>query len=159
MEQFEVKCRGCGKKLLTYSKGSCIRYRSPLKTCRKCGTKYADPRCREIALEGIPGDTFSITSYLVLAIIGGLILYRGIYLFGRHQLGTPDSMQWMMPTVISFIGAVMTIGGLIEMIAIWTGWKKKWFERLGRESEIRMQNKSYVFTLQSLGYDIPKKYL
>lgn len=71
MEQFEVKCRGCGKKLLTYSKGSCIRYRSPLKTCRKCGTKYADPRCREIALEGIPGDTFSITSYLVLAIIGG----------------------------------------------------------------------------------------
>lgn len=68
-------------------------------------------------------------------------------------------MQWMMPTVISFVGAVMTIGGLIELIAIWTGWKKKWFERLGRESEIRMQNKSYVFTLQSLGYDIPEKYL
>lgn len=159
METYEIKCEGCGKKLLTYSKGHFRRYKSPVKACKKCGRRYADPRCHEIAIEDIPSDTFSIPSYLILTLIGAFILYRGIRLSGMHQLGAPDAMQWMMPTVFCVLGFIMTVGGIVEIIVIVTGIKAGRFDRLKAESEKRLEDKSYVYTLQQLGYIIPEKYL
>ena len=66
MQEIEIRCKGCGKKLLKYSQSSFRKYGSPLKNCKKCGMRYADPRYREIAIEGVPKDTFSISSYLIL---------------------------------------------------------------------------------------------
>lgn len=159
MQQTEIRCRKCGKKLLTYSQINVRKYKSPLHTCKKCGTKYIDPRCHEIAIEGIPADTFQISSYVILMIFGALILYRGIYLFGMHQMGVPDSTQWILPSVFAMGGLVMIIGGIAEIVMIITGIKAQKYERLRRQSEDRLRNKSYVYTLQDLGYQIPEEYL
>ncbi|MDE6750465.1 MAG: hypothetical protein K2K21_15615 [Lachnospiraceae bacterium] len=159
MQSIEIRCKNCGKKLLKYEKSSTRKYKSPVKKCKKCGTKYADPRCHEIALEGIPEDTFNIPIYVIMVIIGALILYRGIHLFGVHQLGVPDAIQWLLPAFFSIIGVAMLIGSIVEIIAIKSGIKAKKYEKLRKESEERLSDKSYVYILQDLGYKVPEKYL
>lgn len=159
MKRYEIRCKNCGKKLLTYSKGCSVQYKSPVKICRKCGTMYADPRCHEIALDGIPPDTFSVRSNAVFAIIGALILYRGIYLFGKYQLGVPNKMQWMLPSVFVIWGAATAVWGIAEIILIVSGMKKRKFDALKRESEERLNDKNYAAVLRNLGYEIPEKYL
>lgn len=159
MEEYEIRCKGCGKRLLKYSKTSARKYKSPVKSCSKCGMRYADPRCHEIAIEGIPSDTFRISSYIFLAVAGALILYRGIYLFGMHQMGTPETMQWLLPTLFTVIGCIMLLGGLTECILIVTGIKRRRFDKLTKESEQRLADKGYVYLLQELGYQIPGKIL
>ncbi len=159
MQSIEIRCKNCGKKLLTYDQGSIRRYKSPVKNCKKCGTRYADPRCHEIAIEGIPGDTFYIPSYVIMVIIGALILYRGIYLFGVRQIGVPNGFQWFLPGFFTIAGAVMVIGGIVEIITIKTGRKTLKYEKLRKESEERLSDKSYAYILQDLGYQVPEKYL
>lgn len=159
MDIYGIKCKNCGKKLLTYSDGSFRKYKSPVKICKKCGTRYVDPRCHEIAIEGIPPDTFSLPSYLFLMIVGGLILYRGIYLFGGHQLGVSNEIQWLLPFTFVIMGTMMVIIGIVEIISIISGIKAKKFETLRKESEERLKDKSYVYVLQKFGYEIPEKYL
>lgn len=155
----EIKCRRCGKKLLTYDPNGFRRYKSPVKKCKRCGTIYADPRCHEIAIEGIPSDTFHIMPYIVMAVIGALILYRGIYVFQHFQLGTPERMQWLLPLFFVICGVILTAGGIIEVILIKTGFKAKKYDRLRQESEKRLNDRSYVYILQDLGYNVPEKYL
>ena len=144
---------------MTYSQAAFRRYGSPIRNCKKCGMRYADPRIHEIAIEGIPEDIFRISSYVILLIIGALILYRGVCLFGRHQLGVSDAIQWMLPSVFTIGGAVMVVDGIWEIISIVTGLKKKRFDKRREESEQRLADKSYVYMLRDLGYDIPEKYL
>lgn len=150
MGNYQINCKTCGRKLLTYSNGSIRQYKSPVKSCKKCGTKYLDPRCHEIALEGIPSDTFSITSYLILLVIGALVLYRGIYLFGMRQLGVTNGLQWLMPTLFVVMGAVMVIIGLIQIILIITGVKQRKYDRLMEESKNRLKDENYVNLLEAL---------
>lgn len=154
MEFITLKCKNCNKKLMTYIPPGSRKYKSPLKKCKKCGTEYLDPRCHEIAAEGIPKDVFSIPSYLVLTVIGGLVIWRGIYLFGMHPIGMTDSFQWFMPTVFTIMGIAFALGGIIEIIAILTGAKAKKYEKLRQESEERFLDNSYVQTLAELGYHI-----
>lgn len=158
MEYITLKCSHCEKKLLTYNPTS-RKYKSPLRKCKKCGTEYLDPRCHEIAAEGIPADTFSIPSYLVLIAVGGLIIWRGLYLFSRCYLNTSDSLPWLMPTVFTIMGSVFALGGILEIISIATGRKAERFERLRQESEERLLDNSYARTLLNLGYCIPEKYI
>lgn len=158
MQTIVIRCKKCGKKLLAYNQGGFRKYKSPVKQCKSCGIQYADPRCCEIALEGIPADVFSVSSYVVMAILGALILYRGIYLFGMHQLGVPNGLQWLLPSLFTICGAILVTGGIIEIISIKTGNKAEKFERLKRDSETRMNDRDYVHILQSLGYKIPEKY-
>ena len=159
MKSIEIRCKNCGKKLLSYDGTTSTRYESPVKTCKKCGTRYADPRCREMAIEGIPWDTFHIWPNVVFIIIGALILYRGIHLFGVHQIGTPDELQWLLPSFFTLIGVVIVIGSIVDIIAIKSGLKEKKYEKLRKESEERLSDKSYVYILQDLGYKVPEKYL
>lgn len=155
----KVKCNKCGKTLLTYDNGHFRRYKSPVKHCKKCGTVYADPRCHEIMVEGIPSDTFSYLSYFIMLIIGALIFYRGLVIFNSYQLGVPNQMQWLLPSVFIIIGLIMVIGGIWELISIKTGLKKKKFKKLALQSHERLKNKEYAYTLKQLGYKVPDKYL
>ena len=159
MAQVKIICKKCGKKLLSYDPPARIRYKSPVKKCPDCQTRYADPRCHEIAIEGIPRDTYNVRSYLFMIIIGGLILWRGIALFGMHALGEPDNVQWFMPTMFTIFGIILIIGGIIEIILIKTGIKQRKFDKLAKESEERLNDKSYAFILSDLGYNVPDKYL
>lgn len=159
MQTIELRCKNCGKRLLKYSQASIQRYKSPVKNCKKCGTRYADPRCHEIAIEGIPSDTFSISSYVIMMIIGALIFCRGIQLFGKYQIGIPNEIQWILPCLFVIIGAVMVVGSIVEIILIKTGRKAVKYDKLRAESENRLSDKRYVYILKDLGYKIPEKYL
>ena len=160
MASVTIHCKQCGKKLLSYEPQTHFRkYQSPVKTCPGCGARYADPRCHEIAIEGLPADTYRIGSYLVLIVFGAFMLYRGIVMMNRYQLGVPSAMQWMLPTVFVLAGIVCVVGGIIEIILIKTGKKQERFDRLTRESVQRLSDKSYAYTLQDLGYPVPEEYL
>lgn len=159
MKKIKIRCKQCGKKLLTYSQMSYRRYKSPINVCKKCGTRYADPRCHEIAVEGIPEDEFSASPRVITIIIGALVLCRGLYLFGMYEIGVPDNMQWLKPTIIAIAGLVIVLIGVAGIVAINSGIKEKKFEKLERESEQRLRNKNYARALQNLGYRVPKKYL
>lgn len=150
-------CSNCRKKLITYDNTSSKKYESPLKKCPKCGTLYIDPRCHELAAEGIPPAEFSIVSYIVLIIFGALVVWRGVYLLKRVQLGLPDEIQWLMPVVLIIMGAIFAIGGVVEIFFIKTGRKSRKFDRLYNESEDRLRDADYVESLRKLGYIIPEK--
>ena len=159
MEYITLKCRNCGKKLLTYTPKGFRKYESPLKKCKKCGTEYLDPRCHEIAAEGLPPDTYSIPSNVIMGIVGGLILWRGLYLFSVHQMGTAENIQWLYPTVFTVMGICFILCAIYQIIIILTGIKRKKFEKLRQESEERLLDYDYAKSLVLLGYSVPEKYL
>lgn len=159
MARYKIICRGCGKHLLTYNQNGSKKYESPIKVCKNCGTKYFDPRCCEIAIEGIPSDTFSIPSYTISMLIGIFMLYRGIHLFHMHELGMPDELQWLLPSILSIFGAIFTVVGLVEIFIILTGIKRRKFDRLIKDSRKRLEDKNYVYMLKSFGYEVPEEYL
>ena len=65
----------------------------------------------------------------------------------------------MLPTVFTITGIICVIGGIIEIISIKTGKKQERFDRLTKESIQRLSDKSYAYTLQDLGYQVPEEYL
>lgn len=148
---YEIYCKYCDSKLLKYDKWE-KKYKSPIATCKKCGKEYLDPRCHELAIEGIPEAEFKVANDLVLLIIGGLITWRGYYLFGMHMLGTPDSMQWVVPTVVLILGLAMVVAAFVDGIRILTGLKKRKFEKILEESQNRMKDDNYIQKLKELGY-------
>ncbi|MDE5764102.1 MAG: hypothetical protein K2I00_03960 [Ruminococcus sp.] len=154
---YVLYCSECRKKLLKYDNTRIRKYESPLKKCRKCHTEYIDPRCHELAVEGIPSDVFSISQYIFLIVFGALILWRGFYLLNRVQIGVPSETQWLMPAVIILFGIICTVGGIAEIISVKTGLKTKKYDRLYTESQERLKNPDYVNKLQNLGYEIRVK--
>ncbi|MGN0495309.1 MAG: hypothetical protein ACI4GW_03710 [Lachnospiraceae bacterium] len=148
---YEVHCKYCGKRLLKYEIWE-KKYKSPIATCKKCGKDYIDPRCHEIAFEGIPKAELKVTKDFVLLFIGALIIWRGYYLFGMHMLGTPDGMQWLLPSVVLLLGIVIVIASVVDAVAILTGVKKRKFEKLLEESHTRIKDESYLQKLEELGY-------
>lgn len=155
----KIVCKNCGKRLLSYNPSGFIRYKSPVKQCPKCYTRYLDPRCMEIAIHGIPKYTYSAGSYFFLTLFGAFMLYRGIILYNSYELGVPSEIQWLMPTVLTIGGIMLLVGGIVEIILIKSGKKLQRFERLTMESEKRLADKSYAFILKDLGYNVPDKYL
>lgn len=148
---YEIYCKNCNSKLLKYEKWE-RKYKSPVSICKKCGKEYLDPRSQELAVTGIPKREFKISKDIVLFIIGGLVTWRGHYLFGMHLLGTPDSVQWVIPAVVLLLGIVMLIASIIDALSIITGLKKRKYEKLLSESKERMNDDSYVTRLKELGY-------
>ena len=148
---YVIHCKQCGRKLLKYENWE-KKYKSPVATCKKCGTDYWDPRCHELAVEGIPEEEFKVTHDIVLLIIGALIAWRGFYLFGVRMLGTPDSMQRFLPTVVSLLGIVMVIAAVVDAIRIVTGIKKRKYDILLEESQKRLKDDDYYQKLVEIGY-------
>lgn|GEM_PF-794678 len=148
---YEMRCPSCGKKQFSYEARD-RRFGKVTKECKHCGAVYLDPRYHELAVEGIPKDEFGIGQFLLVMAIGGLILWRGRALFDMHQLGTPDEMQKFLPIAFMVIGALCIIGGIFEIVSIKTGLKQKRFQKKLKESEERLQNGGYKYTLEKLGY-------
>lgn len=159
MDICTLKCKHCNQKLLTYNKDGFKKYDSLVKVCKKCGTRYIDPKCYEIAIQGIPYETYSISSHVLLTVFGAYILYRGLYLLGTYQLEAPEEMQWLYPAMFITLGSILLLLGSVGIISIKSGRKAKKFDKLKKESEKRLNDKSYVYVLQDFGYQIPKKYL
>ncbi len=153
----EFKCPSCGKKLFTYEY-RIRKYGCLIKECKKCGSEYIDPRYYELALDGIPEDEFKMTPYVFMMILGGLITWRGLYLFRMRQLGMPDEMQWLLPTVFTILGIVLVIGAIVGMISLKTGLHKKKIERLMAESRARVSDMDYIRRLRRLGYKVDERF-
>ena len=151
----EFKCPSCGKKLFSYEPRM-RKYGEILKKCKKCGGEYLDPRCHELAVEGIPEDEFNYLSYVFMVLLGAFFIWRGIHNLHTYQLGVPSELQWLMPVVFILIGGACIIGAIAGMISIKTGLKRRKFERLLEESKRRMKDSSYVYSLKKLGYNIPE---
>lgn len=151
-----IYCSNCKKKLVSYDNTNVKKYESPLKKCPKCGELYIDPRCHELAAEGIPSVEFSIVSYVILSIVGALIVWRGVSLLDYVQLGMPEEVQWIMPAVLIVMGAILVLGGIVEILLIKTGRKARKFDRMYEESEERLRNAGYVRLLREHGYYVPE---
>ena len=151
----EFKCPSCGKKLFSYEPRM-RKYSEILKKCKKCGAEYLDPRCHELAVEGIPEDEFSYVSYIVMVPVGGFLIWRGIHNLHTYQLGVPSEAQWILPAFFILIGIACIIGAIAGMISIMTGLKRRRFDRMLEESKRRMKDSGYVYSLKKLGYIIPE---
>lgn len=158
MKTAKDRCPECGKKFFYYDERQ-FRYGSPVRECRKCGSQYIDRRYHEIAIEGIPSDQMSKKSYLIMMVIGALILWRGIHLVQYRPLGGSEVTRWFLPVVFIIMGAVMIIGGIIEIIMISNGSKAMKFEKIKSESEERLRDRSYAWTLKQEGYNVPEQFL
>lgn len=154
----ELICGSCGKKLLTYEIYT-RKYGSPLKECKKCGAQYIDPRFHELAAEGLPEAELKLSPAFVIMVFGGLVLWRGIHLTGMRELGVPEETQWFMPTMFIILGALLIIGGIVEIILIKCGAKEKKFKRLYEESRQRLSDKEYAHRLSLLGYPVPEEFM
>ena len=149
--ELEFHCPKCNKKLFKYYSRE-RKFGPMIYNCKHCGGRYVDPRYHELAIDGIPGDVFNIPQFIVTFIIGALLLWRGIYLFGVEFLNMPDFMQKFLPVVITVVGIGMMIASVVEIILIKTGIKKKKYIRLYNESLERLKKDSYIDELYMLGY-------
>lgn len=153
----EFRCPSCGKKLFTFEQRT-RKYGRIIQECKKCGAEYADPRYVELAIDGIPEDEFKVAPYLFMIVIGCLLIWRAKHLFGVHQLGVMEQMQWLLPTVFLLLGIAAIIGAIISIIMIKTGRRAKKLETLYQESIERMKDFGYVNKLRKFGYDIPDRF-
>lgn len=144
-------CKICGKKLFSYEVNQRM-YKSPLCTCKYCGTEYIDPRCQELAVTGIPAQELKPVRSVIFCVLGLLIGWRGYYLFGMRTIGLPENMQWFLPSVLLLLGGIMVIAGIVDFVRIITGAKKKKLEKMLEESKLRLQDEAYVMKLKQLGY-------
>ncbi len=149
----EFRCPSCGKKLFSYEQ-RIRKYGSPIKECKKCGAEYLDPRYYELAIDGVPEDEYKAGPYLFMVIVGILVTWRGLYLFRMRQLGTPEGMQWLMPTLFTVLGVVCIVAAVVGLILLKTGLHEKKINRLMDESRARIKDMSYVSRLKKLGYKV-----
>lgn len=153
----EFKCPSCGKKLFEYEMRM-RKYGSMVGRCKKCKALYLDPRMVELAITGIPEDEYHMGPYALLVVLGAFMIWRGLHMFTRFQLGVPSQVQWLMPSVILILGFAVAAGGVYELILIKTGGKVKKMQRLLEQSRKRLEDEAYVHTLRSLGVDVPPGY-
>ncbi len=79
-------------------------------------------------------------------------------MFGVHQLGVMQQMQWLMPSVFLIFGIAAIIGSVISIILIKTGKRAQKLEVLFMESKERMRDMRYVSKLRNFGYDVPQEF-
>lgn len=152
----DFRCPSCGKKLFSYEPRF-RKYGKITANCKSCGALYADPRCYELALGGIPGDEYLLGPYISVIAIGALIVWRGVYIMGQKQLGVMEEMQWFLPSAFLVIGGLMVIGGIIGAILLKAGIKAKRLEKKLEESKLRLRDPVYVNELRSLGFPVDER--
>lgn len=147
---YSYRCPYCNHHIETLS--SPVGYESPLKKCPKCNKTYVDPYSEELALN--PYQPQSVLKILLSSI--------------PHGIGTA--------VLIGFIAFLITksdaVGLLflgVSSVVCWLLWflfsiltrSKEEAQRLKKwqESEQRLKNPKYAFTLKALGYSVPAQYL
>ncbi len=156
MMETKGECPYCGKKLENYMEEE-WKYGSPIKVCKKCGEKYLDKRYHEIEIEGIAPDALSVRRG-VIGIIAGLI-FIAISSAINFATITLDKGYSLEILAVGVMGLILLVFMIIDIIRIKTGLKARRFAALRVESAQRLKNKSYAYTLLSLGYKVPQKYL
>lgn len=150
-----VQCKRCKQILIIYNKNGFKKYRSPVKICGKCGTRFIDPRCQEIAIHGVPYNAYTLYPYIILALYGAYKLCKAMYLLTTYDY----NVHWFNLTIYTMLDAVALLIGSLETYRILSGKKEKKFDKLIKESEQRLNNKSYAHLLHDLGYKVPSRYL
>ena len=151
-------CPECGKKFMFYDDNQ-YYYGSPVRTCKKCGEQYIDRRYHEIAIEGIQKGQMSVRAYIISMLIGGFFIWRGIHLTQYRMLGSVEIMKWFLPVTFILLGIGVIIASIVEIILISTGKKAEKFEKLTFESEERLRDRNYAWTLKQEGYNVPEQFL
>ncbi len=148
----KLSCAHCGQHLLTYEPRE-VKYGNPIRTCPNCGREYLDPRVREMAISGVPGKEFSKAGMLLCVAVGAVIALYGWYKFGQ-AVRLPAEIR---AGCYIALGAVVMLGGIVELIRVLTGTKQKKYDFLMEESQQRVSNESYVAKLKFLGYPFPEE--
>lgn len=149
-------CPQCGGKIPSYAANKRL-YGSPIRICKKCGSRYIDSRYHEIALEGIqaydlsakPSLTFALTGLIVSGISAGIFYFEWNYQNYYHTL---------FPRVIP-AGVIMILWGIVDAIRAKLGLKAKKMEKLRKESIERLSDKNYAHDLVAWGFYVPEEYL
>ncbi len=158
MKQTQGACPECGHKFFVYEPAQRF-YGSPIRTCKKCKMQYLDTRYHEMAIEGIPKKEISKWPSFVLMFLGAFLMYRGNHLWGMEQLGTPDFMQKVLPTLLLVTGGIFAVGGIYELYAVLSGKKVAKMQKMLAESEERLKNPAYAQELKAMGLPVPQQYL
>lgn len=149
-------CPHCGAKIPSYAANKWL-YGSPIRTCKKCGSRYIDSRYHEIVLEGIRAYDLSLKPSLSFALKGLMVsaVSAGIFYFERNY---QNYYHVLFPCLIP-AGVIMILGGIADAIRTKMGWKVKKMEKLRKESIERLSDKNYAHELVAWGFYVPEEYL
>lgn len=150
----EMNCPHCGK----MNRESCnaYMYGSPIRVCKSCGQKYVNSRYTEPALQGFDTRTTNPDLYKKATPFFAAFMVLGI-LWNRYtvtHLGYYTTYQ----ILFIFLGAIGTIGCIVQYFRITTGLAEKSNQRYLSESEERLKDPQYVADLIANGYNVPEKY-
>ena len=156
MLQTNGTCPYCGENVKDYKENS-WEYGSPIRKCEKCGNKYINKCYHEIAVEGIEPDAMNAKQSVIFMLMGvatmivsALATFETVHFWGFY---------YVKVVCIGFIGLIVAVGMIIDILRIKTGAKAHKFDSLCAESVQRLQNAEYARELASIGYDVPEQYL
>ena len=127
------------------SKDNRTKYGSPLKMCPSCKVTFVDEEYREIAIEGVRDvDTQYVSpASVVFTMFGAMMFFMSFISTGKA------------------FGVLFLIPGVYFLCDDLSSYKKrkKAFEILKLESEIRLLRPAYAVLLKQHGYNVPNEYL
>ena len=77
-----------------------------------------------------------------------------IYNFMRTRYGNDQFSSFL-----TWMGLILIIGGIIELIRIISGSKARKWEQKRQQSVARLRNPDYAWKLKQAGYPVPEEYL
>ena len=77
-----------------------------------------------------------------------------IYTFMRTRYGNDQFSSFL-----TWMGLILIIGGIIELIRIISGSKARKWEQKRQQSVARLRNPDYAWKLKQAGYPVPEEYL
>lgn len=150
------RCPYCGKEIYGFNENA-WEYGRSVRSCKRCKKKYIDPRYHEIAIDGINPDAYNIRRSVIGMLIGmacviisALVNLCFVYFDGDYYLRL---------VFAGFMGAVLTVFMMVDIIRIKTGIKERHLEKLRMESEQRLQEMDYVQELINAGIEVTGQYL
>jgi len=150
-------CQKCNYPLIVNRSKDEVIYGSPVQQCPRCGEVYLDKNYCEIAIIGlqeIDKGKFSLNYILFLflscfAIVGGII---GI------SMGYDDNSMYYLFIILGSIMSIFNIWMIVSEVKDHKN-RIELLEKEAVESEKRLKNYEYAAFLESIGYDVPEKYL
>lgn len=148
-------CPHCGGPLTPHADDDYL-YGSPIQTCPKCGKQYLDKHYHEAEIDGFhEADVSNKAVGKEVLIFGACALVLGLLNVLSFSTGR------IRPALLLFfiLAVVVLFSSLKKAAKVVTGVRKKELEKERQASALRLQDKTYAFTLKELGYTVPEKYL